>query len=239
MLEINRIYQGDCVEIMKDIDDNSIDFINTDPPFNVGLKYESKIDDNLSSEQYYKWCKSWGVHLYRVLKPRHYAVVASSQINLMALQKAMIDSGFTFHHFLEWLKPNCQKVFTGTVLFNRIELLLVLSKGKPDIKLINRKVLYQDVLQYPNEVPVPGGDANHPARRPVALYKQIIAGFTKPGDLVLDCFLGSGTTAIACKELNRNYIGIELSEIYCKMAKDRTDSVPESLPFMEEQDERE
>jgi len=225
---VNKIICGDCIKVMENIDDNSIDFILTDPPFNVGLKYKSGIDDQLPPEEYYEWCKKWGVHLYRVLKPQHYAVVESSDLHLIFVQKAMMDSGFIFHHYLKWYKPQCQRAFSGTVLFGRVELMLLLSKGKPNTSLINRKVMYQDILQYSNRTPLMG-DFDHPAARPIELYKHIILGFTKPGDTVLDCFIGSGTTAIACKETGRKFVGIELSEEYCKIAQQRLEGISEPL----------
>lgn len=225
---INRIICEDCIEATKRIPDAVVDFVITDPPFNVGLDYKS-IDDDIPNEDYSIWCSKWIKELYRVLKPNHYCIVFSGDKKLYWLQKAVMESGFIFHHYLKWHKPTCQRALAGTVFFGRTELALVLSKEKPSLELINRKELYQDTITCDNTTPNQNDSVDHPARRPIKLYLKIIKGFTKENDLVLDCFLGSGTTAIACKTLNRNFIGIEIDPEYCKIAEDRLKNVPERL----------
>jgi len=213
---------------MKKIPDKSIDLVLTDPPFNVKLDYKS-IDDNLPDEEYSEWCFQWLREANRVLKQGHYAFIFTGDKKLYYVHKAVMKSGLFYHHFLKWHKPYCQRALSGTVFFNRVELAFVCSNGKPNTKLINRKVLYQDYIRVKNTSPSQIGAVDHNARRPEGLYRLIIEGFTQPNDLILDCFLGSGTTGIACKESNRKCLGIEINKDYYEIAQKRINNTMESL----------
>jgi len=213
------IINGDCRRVLRDVPDDSVDFILTDPPFNVGIAYDN-YDDNLDEYDYYIWCYEWCRGLYRVLKKSRYAVIFTSDIYSCHVVRAAKRSGFIFWHFIKWNKPNSNRKYCGTIMFSKTELALVCSKGKPDVSTIDKSSMYCDTLVYNNLNPVTGG-VDHNAQRPVPLYEQIIKGFTRPGELVLDAFLGSGTTAIACEKLGRRYIGIDISRKYCNMASDR------------------
>lgn len=228
-IEPNNIYNMDCVEGMKQMDDKSVDLILTDPPFNVNLSY-SDVNDDLNDDKYSQWCHEWIEELYRVLKKGRYAVIFTGDKKLFYVMKAIYGTDFMFHHFLKWNKPSSQRALSGTVFFCRTELAFVLSKGKPDLSKINRDVLYADTLRYDNTTPKDDNAVNHNARRPVELYKRIIDGFG--GELVLDNFIGSGTTAVACKKLDRQYIGFEISEEYCDIAEERINNVVKSKNFM-------
>jgi len=218
-METNKIYQGDCIEVLKTFPDESVDFCITDPPYNVGLEY-SEIEDNLEDDEYSDWCYEWINQLYRVLQEGSYCIIFTGDKKLFYIMKAIYKTKFQFHHFLKWYKPTCQRGLSGTVLFCRTELAFVLSKEKPNIKNINRKTLYADTLIYNNTKPNDKFNAvEHNARRPVGLYRQIIKGFG--GKKVIDCFMGSGTTAVACKQLGVDFIGIELSRDYCDIIKKR------------------
>lgn len=210
-LEINKIHLGDCTKLLKEVKSESIEFIITDPPFNVNLKYDNEFNDNdnLNDDVYSNWCLLWINELYRVLQKGRYAVIFTGDKKLFYVMKAIYKTPFLFHHFLKWYKPNCQRSLSGTVFFNRTELAFILSKEKPNINLIDRKTLYQDTLIYKNTTSNDKYNVvEHKARRPIELYKQIIKGFN--GNLILDCFMGTGTTAIASKQLQKNFIGIEI-----------------------------
>jgi len=218
-LKINQIYNIRAEQGLKNIKSLSVDFILTDPPYNVGLDYDIYKDD-LSTDAYIDWCYEWINELHRVLKQHHYAIIFNGDNSIYPMLKAIERTEFVFHHFLKWYKPNAHSSIDGTVMFYKTELAVVLSNNKPDINLINKQVMFADtVICNANDPSVMS--FYHPASRPVKLYSQIINGFTNEGDLVLDCFMGSGTTAIACKELGRNYIGFELSQDYIDIANKR------------------
>jgi len=222
-MEINKIYNMDCLKGLKQLDNNSIDFILTDPPFNVGLNY-SDVDDNISDEEYSEWCFKWINQLYRIIKEGSYVIIFTGDKKLYYVMKAIYRTNFTFHHFLKWNKPTGQRGLPGTIFLNRTELAFILTKGKPNIKSINRKKIYSDTLIIPETNKNQSQDGflfNHPATRPTKLYRKIIEGFTSENDLVFDPFMGSGTTAVVCKQLNRCFVGFEISEEYCKIANNR------------------
>ena len=218
------------MELMKQIEDNSIDFVLTDPPFNVGLEYAENFDDSLKDEEYSDWCFRWISQIERVLKNGRYAVIFTGDKKLFYVMKAIYRTGLIFHHFLKWNKPICQRSLSGTVLFNRTELAFVLSKGKPDLSHIKRTVLFSDTLIYNNTTPNDKFESTiHNAMRPIPLYKHIIEGFG--GDIILDCFMGSGTTALACKQLDKSYIGIELNPDYVNLSNNRIESFMKQVKF--------
>ena len=195
----------------------------TDPPFNVGINYGEGINDNLDDVEYSKWCYKWINELYRLLKPNHYAIIFTGDKKLYYIFDAIMKTKFIFHHFLKWHKPLSRRALSGTVFWYRTELAFILSKEKPNTKLINRKILYQDTLTYNNTIPprkkrfrhVNWGDQrtiDHPAKRPLELYKHIIKGFTNENDNVLDIFMGSGTSIAACILTNRNFNGFDIDK---------------------------
>ncbi len=224
MIEVignGRLIHGDCIREMKELKENSIDFVLTDPPFNVGLEYEG-INDSMEDYAYSVWCMNWLTQMTRVMKEGSYAIVFTGDKKLYWLAKAITDlATLEFHHFFKWYKPNAQGGLHGTNFFNRVGLAFVLSKGKANIKSINRKTLYQDIVICNSTKSTDKDAVDHPARRPVSLYKHIIQGFTKEGDTVLDCFLGSGTTGIACESIGRKWVGIELVPKYVDICKKR------------------
>ena len=238
-LEINQIHNMDCIEGLKLMPDDSVDFILTDPPFNVGLDY-SDIDDNIPDEEYSEWCFKWISQLYRIIKEGSYVLIFTGDKKLHYVMKAIYKTDFTFHHFLKWHKPATKRVLSGTVFFYMTELAFILTKGKANIKKINRKKLYSDTLIVPsknrNQL-LDGFLVPHPATRPTKLYRKIVEGFSKKEDLVLDCFMGSGTTAVVCKQLNRNFIGFEISKEYVELAQKRL-SQKVLFPLTEQQEEK-
>ncbi len=220
---------GDCLEIMKTIPDKSIDLVLTDPPFNVSLDYKS-IDDCLEDEDYYLWCKKWLIECFRVLKERHYGIIFTGDKKSFYMFKGIMDSGLSFHHFLKWHKPTCQRGLSGSVLFCRTELAFLTSKGIPDTSLINRKKFYQDTIILKNTTPnQKGRGVDHNARRPESLYRFIIEGFTQEGDTILDCFMGSGSCGMGAKEIRRKFIGIEINPDYYKLSERRINQTMENL----------
>ena len=218
---------GDCLKILPTIPSNSVHFVLVDPFFNVGLKYNSN-DDNMPDEDYYLWCKQWLTECCRVLKDRHYGVIFTGDQKLYYVQRAIMESGLTFCHFLKWHKgDNCQSSHRGSKLFYRTELAFLVAKGRPDIYLINRPKFYQDTIFLEDTTSTQADLVDHPARRPVELYKKIIDGFTQASDTVLDPMMGSGSSGCATKELGRRYIGIEIDKHYFNMAQGRINSTKE------------
>jgi len=223
-MELNKVYCGDCVEIAKKIPDNTVDFILTDPPFNVSYKY-GEYKDNLTDEQYRDWCIDWLKEGFRILKDRHFAIIFTSDKKLYYLLDACYKAGFNYLHLLKWYKKNSNRINYGTCLFSLIENGIVVSKNKASKKLINFNMLAHDTIEC-NNISARNLEAvNHPAQRPVNLYTKIIEGFTKENDIVYDFFMGSGTTAEASIKTNRNYLGSEMDSNYIKVIEERLSNV--------------
>jgi len=209
------IINGDCVVELKTIPDDSVDMVLTDPPFNVGLEYNS-VDDSMPDEHYRDWCIQWLTELKRVLKPGHVAIVFTGDAKSYWLFDAIYKSGFVFNHWIKWIKMNSQGNLPGTAFLNKVELAFLCSKDKLNRSIINRKEMNADYIICNNMNIKSKGSWGHIAQRPLELYAKLIKGFTQEGDTVLDPFLGSGTTAEASLLLNRKCIGIEIDETYYK-----------------------
>lgn len=199
-MELNKIYQGDCLEVMKQIPDKSIDLIITDPPYGMNFqsnhrkqKHKKIIGDDkfpieiieefkrIAKNGIYIFCR-WD-NLYQLPKPK----------SVIAWVKNNWSMGDLKHeHGRQW----------EAIAFYNLE-------NHQFIKRIS------DVI-HANRT----GNKLHPTQKPVELLEEIIK--CNVGDVILDPFAGSGTTGVACKNLNRNFILIEQDENYCKIASERT-----------------
>jgi DNA modification methylase len=186
----------------------TVDLVLTDPPFAVGIKYGEHYDDNMSLEQYVEWCRSWIKEVYRVLKPNGSACIFSSPKHIREFLNLLHDQGFIYKDIIIWNKINAHMPISRSPLA-KFEPCYWVVKGK-DYTFNNNGLQNVEtfcVLQPRNPEWIEG----NPAQRPVALYERIVKTFSNPGDLVLDPFVGSGTTLLACKRTGRNGIGFDLN----------------------------
>jgi len=232
---INKVICGDCLEVMKGIPDKSVDLVLTSPPYNKtgyrGHRDNSKgrgrwsgadiaygnFQDDLAEPEYQKWQIQILNECYRTLKKRgsvlynHKIRRAKSQAshpmewllktNLKFYQQIIWDRGSTPDHNLTYLDPITELIFWFT-------------KDKPLCHKDNKWAT--EIWRFNAD-----NNNNHPAPFPLTLANLCISLTTLPDMLILDPFLGSGTTAVACKELGRKYIGIEINEHYCQIAERR------------------
>ena len=253
MLEINKIYQGDCLELMQSIDDKSIDMILCDLPYGTtACKWDNVIPFEPLWTQY-----------KRIIKDNGAIVLTASQPFTSAL---VMSSPDMFKYPIYWIKDKPSNFLMGKKQPLRyVEECLVFSKGIPNYnpqmqlreeknkrknKLtssllknenigINKKTdKYQDRLKsgindfiYPRNYQKFNNRTNgqHPTQKPVALFEYLIKTYTNEGELVLDNCIGSGTTAIACMQTNRNFIGIELEPKYVDIANNRIKEFKQQL----------
>lgn len=216
-----QLLQGDCLELMKNIPDESVDLIVTDPPYKCisggkphlkgqpsGMlsKNDGKIFDYNDIEP-----EEWFPLLYRKLKNGSHCYIMTNTINLERYLTLARQTGFGLHNVLIWEKNNCTP---NRWYMKNCEYILFLRKGKA--KRINN-VGSKTVHQFDNVL----GSKNHPTEKPVDLIEFYIANSSNEGDIVFDPFMGSGSTGIAAKNLNRDFIGIELDEKYYQIAKKR------------------
>jgi len=208
---------GDCSELMKEADSNSIDFMMTDPPYGVG--YESNYyvkgnphgaianDDAIDPEFHKKWI----VEASRVLKPNS-AVMVFTRWDVWQEWVDLLSPYWTLKNMIVWVKNNWSAGdLTGNV-GNQHELIIFATRG--NFKIHGKRLTN---MWKADRVP----PTRHPTEKPVELIEMGIKLCTGKGDVVLDPFLGSGTTLEACRRTNRNCIGFEISDEWEHLYADR------------------
>ena len=230
---INKIICGDAVDIMKMIPDESIDLVVTSPPYNLknstgngmkdgrGGKWKnaalvkgySHHNDNMPHEEYVKWQRDSLTEMYRVLKDDG-AIFYNHKWRVQGgiLQdRADIVSGFPVRQIIIWKRKGGINFNPGYFLPTYEVIYLI---AKPKFKLVKGANKFGDVWEFKQEM-----KNKHPAPFPVPLIDRIIT--STDAKIILDPFMGSGTTAITALGNNRNFIGIDISPEYCKMAEER------------------
>lgn len=211
-----KLYKGDCLEVMNKIPDESIDLIVTDPPYSTptitgfGRKQVKNVADLSIQETYMKCLKK---EFERILKPnapvfifcddKYYPSIYRAFYNWQSVQMVVWDKG---------------KIGMGKPFRKRHELLVYANRETIDYNRSENITHYPTVLNYKI---VSEKEKMHPAQKPTKLLEDLILGFSNENDTVLDCFMGSGSTGVACKHTNRNFIGIELDDKYFEIAKKR------------------
>ena len=218
-----ELLHGDCLELMKDIPDESIDLVVTDPPYKTTSRGSSGGTGGILKEEINKRGKvfkhndiefnEWLPELYRVLKDTGHAYIMSNNKNLKNMLMEIENVGFNIYKTLIWAKNS---PITNMYYMDSHEYIIFCRKGKA--KRINncgtKSVLNVDNPR--NKV--------HPTEKPVELMEVLITNSSQEGELVFDPFMGSGTTGVACLNTNRNFIGIELDETYFNIAKERIEN---------------
>ena len=212
---INKIHCADCLEFMKGIPDKSVDLILTDPPWALGKKI-------YDTEKEMFTFKSIMPDLERVLKDGNHFLCDTGYTELFKTN-LIIEPYLIFRQPII-LYCNNQIGHHSFAGWNHFRMILWYCKNKLT-KPIKR---YRDVIEFPMKSTKKEG-WSFPNPKSVYSYKKLIEMFSNQGDIVLDSFLGSGTTAIACKSLGRRYIGIEINPEYCEIARKRVNNIPESL----------
>lgn len=221
-----KLWRGDCLELMKDIPDNSVDLILTDPPYKTTSRGSSggtggmlKSDDFKKGNAFKHNAitfDEWLPECFRVLKEGSHAYFMTNNKNLLRMLKAVESAGFNIFKTLVWAKNTA---ITNMYYMDSHEYIIFCRKGKA-IKINNcgtKSVMFFDNPK--NKV--------HPTEKPVGLMTQLIENSTNDSDVVLDLFMGSGSTGVACAKTNRNFIGIELDRDYYDIAVNRINEAKE------------
>jgi adenine-specific DNA-methyltransferase len=204
---VNRIIPGDCVEVMRQLPSGSVDLIVTDPPYLVG--YTSRDGRRIANDQTDEWLVPAATQMYRVLKYNRFCVSFYGWNKVDVFFAAWKAAGFHAVGHLVWVKPYHSN--SGFVRYSHEEAYL-LTKGVPDTP----PILLRDVLDWQYT-----GNPFRPTQKPVMAILPLIMAFSRLRDIVLDPFCGSGTTAVAAKQLGRRYIGIEIDPTYARQADER------------------
>ena len=263
-LPLNSILKGDCIDRLTALPENSVDLIFADPPYNLQLGgdllrpnntrvegVEDHWDQFASFKAYDRFCTDWLKAARRVLKDTGAIWVIGSYHNIYRLGAVMQDLGFWILNDIVWRKTNPMPNFRGKRFTNAHETLLWCAKS-PEQKAIT---FNYDAMKQLNEglqmrsdwlIPICGGPERlrdddgkkiHPTQKPEALLLRVIMATTKPGDVILDPFFGSGTTGSAARKLGRHFIGIEREQAYIDAAQTRLADVepmdPDDLQLTE------
>ena len=221
-----KLYNDDCLNIFKNIPDSSIDLICTDPPYKImsrgnsgnaggmflkDINMKGKVFDHNSIS-----VKEYAPEFYRVLKDGKHMYVMTNHINLIEMLNTFTDAGFHFIKNLIWDKGN--KIM-GAFYMSQYEYVMFFRKGHG---YPIRNCGTSDILRYPNIKQSNGDEGNfHDTEKPVDLMKCLIENSTDKGDIVLDPFMGIGSTGVAANQSERDFIGIEIDKKYFDVAECR------------------
>lgn len=241
MLEKNQIYNLDCMDLLDQLDDESVDLVLVDPPYRMGYrpftnsvkKYKRRIEmwDNQwkTINDYVAWCRQWVSSSISKMKDGASILIFGSWHNIMHL-KVMMDelAELKFHNFITWFLPNAMPIFMAKkmgVYAHSCQYILYYAKGRTKyfnyerLKEKNNGKQHRDLLVYKNRSNKEA--VGHPTQKPYDLIKDLVMNHCPPGGLVIDFFAGSGTTGVAARDTGRNYILGEISPEYCKMIEKR------------------
>lgn len=242
-MELNKIYNEDCLLGLSKIPDNSVDLIITSPPYNnfhnkrtqkkrasywerTNIVYDT-YDDKMTDQEYMEWQINVINECIRVLKPtgtlayNHKDRIFNYQV-LCPLQW-IFKTDAIFRQRITW--DRCGMQAYNPVRFFRVEEdIYLLGKQAKGFKWNKDCAKYLSIWKIP-----PTKNTNHPCSFPYEIPKRLIEAFSEQGDLVLDPFMGSGTTAKVALEMNRNFIGFEISKKYCEMANEMIKSESNTL----------
>ncbi len=255
LLPLGQILDGDCIEAMRSLPDNSIDCVFADPPYNLQLGGDlnrpdgSEVDavtdhwDQFDSFRAYDdFTSEWLTEARRVLKPDGSLWVIGSYHNIYRVGAILQDIGFWILNDVVWRKTNPMPNFKGTRFTNAHETLIWASQGEKARYTFNYRAMktLNDELQMRSDWVLPicsggerlkeNGSKVHPTQKPESLLYRVLLATTEKGDVVLDPFFGTGTTGAVAKRLGREWIGCERENTYRNAAYKR---IEKELPLDE------
>jgi modification methylase len=254
-LPLDSIIEGDCLAALRSLPPASVHAIFADPPYNLQLRGElRRPDDSLVDAVTEEWdrfpdlaaydafSRAWLAECRRVLRRDGTVWVIGAYHNVFRLGTTLQDQGFWILNDVIWRKANPMPNFRGRRFTNAHETLIWAARGPESRYRFNYAAMksLNDDLQMRSDWFIPlctgaerlrdaNGDKVHPTQKPEALLHRVILSCTAPGEVVLDPFLGSGTTAAVAKRLGRRFIGIEREPAYAAAARARIAAV-EPLP---------
>ncbi len=249
---VNSIIKGDCVAALEALPDHSVDAIFADPPYNLQLggtlhrpdqslvdAVDNDWDQFASFQAYDAFTRAWLLACRRVLKPNGTIWVIGSYHNIFRVGAIMQDLNFWLLNDVVWRKTNPMPNFKGRRFQNAHETMIWASRDSKAkgytfnydaLKASNDDVQMRSDWLFPicsggERLKGEDGKKVHPTQKPEALLARVIMASTRPGDVILDPFFGSGTTGAVAKRLGRNFVGIEREQDYIDAASARIEAV--------------
>jgi site-specific DNA-methyltransferase (adenine-specific) len=224
----DEIYPGDALELLREVPGGSVDLVVTDPPFAIDFRPQrnnynrtgSRVVEGyreIAAGDYLAFSKEWMGEAFRVMRPTGSLYVFSGWNRLRDVLQALDETGLTTVNHLIWKYQF--GVFTKKrYVTSHYHILFAVKDPK--------RYFFSKAEHYPEDVWVINreywtGKRKTPTKLPLALVKKILSFSSREGDLVLDPFLGSGTVAVAAKEMRRHYLGFEIVPQYYEFARDR------------------
>lgn len=240
-MEINKIYQGDCLEVMKTFPDESIDCVLIDPPYNISklndqrdrsklnspimrrkksLNYDFGEWDNMEREEFLIFTNNWLKECCRILKNGGTFISFFNKEDISYLGWQAKKYNIRTRTIISWHKTNPVPSFRKVNYLSACEFIWIGSKGDKSwtFNFKQQKEMH-NFFETPNKSSY--GKTSHPTEKPESLIYWLLDIHSKKEDVILDCFMGSGTTAVVAKKQNKNYVGIELNPEYIKIAEKR------------------
>ncbi len=243
----DKVLEGNCIEIMKTLPACSIDLVFADPPYNLQLGGDlhrpdnskvNAVDDDwdkfTSFTHYDNFTNEWLGEAKRILKPDGVLWVIGSYHNIFRVGKSLQDLGYWILNDIIWRKSNPMPNFRGKRFTNAHETLIWAAKSNKSKYTFNYEALKElnDGIQMRSDwlFPICNGSERlkkrdgtklHPTQKPESILHRILIASTKPGDIILDPFFGSGTTGVVAKKLGRKFVGIDQDGDYVKAARER------------------
>ena len=235
-----KLYHNDCIDILKNMVDNNvvIDHIICDLPYFQVIKddFDNQWD---SVESYVDWFNSLLQYIKQIIKPGSNIILFCSRQNMWRMCRMLYENGFEENRTIIWARKRGFNNTRGKALASGYEPILFWSKGKSNtfnnikIKVDSNRPEYKTGILKDGitlsdvwtDIPALPHNAkekvDHPTQKPIKLMERIVSLFTNEGDTILDFCMGSGSTGVACKNLNRNFIGIEKDLNYFNISKER------------------
>ena len=233
-MKLNKIENMDCMEYLKTLPNNSVDLVVTDPPYNVSQKGNINYKDLNVRKNFGDWDFGFDpepvlAELKRVLKPNGQIFIFCSTAQIAEYMQ-IFQKGWFFRNLLVWYKTNPAPRISKTnfVFANEYILYAINENVRPSDATFNflghkemHNTIITSALQGKERLKGENGKSAHPTQKPLSILKKFIEIGSNEGGVVLDPFMGVGSTAVACKELGRNWLGCELDEEYCRISKQR------------------
>lgn len=215
---------GDCLEVMKTIEDNGIDAIITDPPYNIARKNNFKTMGRTGID-FGEWDKGFDLFSYideipRILSKNGSVVIFNDWKNVGEIAKYCESVGLVIKDMLRWEKANPMPRNRDRRYITDYECAIWCTNKKAKWVFNRQDESYQRPL-FKGALTKRSEKTNHPTQKPLWLMEELVKIHTNENDIILDMFMGSGSTGVACKNLNRNFIGIEMDDEYFEIAKTR------------------
>lgn len=213
-----KLYHGDCLEVMDKLiaEGVKVDCIITDPPYGMSFQsnYRKEKHNKIANDSSLEWVDDWVDKIYKLMNDdtHLYSFISFHHVDIF---KQALEKRFNFKNIIIWEKNNTSMGDLEGDYAPKYEMILYCHKGRRILNGGRDSNIIKDKRT---------GNEHHPTQKPLNLIKYLVDKSTSKGETILDCFMGSGTTGVASRIKERNFIGIELNETYFNIATERIEN---------------